>query len=146
MVVIVWTGWKGRMGQLWTWIYTAWPWLTGERPYFWSKKPRCRGSKKLAGSMCIRMHARRFARTTRISQRDEPAQWQLSQGPTHVLHDANASVQRGGPCLPPTSDPLVRADVLLGQSLRARSASKLIFLQTSGTWLGVASTRVFNNW
>lgn len=28
MVVIVWAGWKGRTGQLWTWIYTAWPWLT----------------------------------------------------------------------------------------------------------------------
>ena len=61
-------------------------------------------SKKLASSMCIRMHARRFARTTRISRRDEPAQWQLSRGPTHVLHDANASeAQRGGPCLLPTS-------------------------------------------
>ena len=34
------------------------------------------------------------------------------------------------------SDPLVRADVLLGQNLRACSASKLIFLQTSATWPG----------
>lgn len=83
---------------------------------------------------CTRAGSRvRPAYPSEMSQHNDS----FHRGPTHVLHDANASV---GPCLSPTSDPLVRADVLLGQNLRARSASKLSFLQTSGPRLHACST------
>lgn len=135
MVVIVWTGWKGRMGQLWTWIYTAWPWLTVERPYFWSKKPRCRGSKKLAGSMCIRMHARRFARTTRIYQRDEPAQWQLSRGPMQACSE-RAEVPACLQLLILSLEPMFYLDRIYAPVHQASG----IFLQT---WAGLGLVGVY---
>lgn len=123
MVVIVWAGWKGRTGQLWTWIYTAWPWLTAGTVFLEQKTML--PVQEAGRSMCIRMHTRWFARRTRIFSEMSQHNDSFHEEPTFV--DAMKATARRV-CLLPSSNPLVRADVLLKPRLHACSTIKLIFL------------------
>lgn len=76
-------------------------------------------------SMCIRMHTRWFARRTRIFSEMSQHNDSFHEEPTFV--DAMKATARRV-CLLPSSNPLVRADVLLKPRLHACSTIKLIFL------------------